>query len=348
VAGEAERLPAARGGGGRVRGALRRGLEILAYRGRIEPWIEAAVAAAPDARLWVGKALVALPVIVGAAERTGGRYVYDVADLHVESGRLAGMPDWLKRQFARHESRLVRQAAGIIAVTPAMAAEVAARHQVQRPVVVMNTRGPWRREEPVVRSPRLRERAGLPTDREIVLYQGAFRPDQGIELLLEALDEPLLAERQLTVVFLGFGVLEERLRAEAAARTGRVVVLPPVPSAELLEWTAGADVSFVGTPPVTKNQLLTTPNKLFESVMAGVPVVVADGTWTSRLVERERLGAVIEPWTAAGLAAGIAGLLDRPVAEREAERAAIRRVALDRLNWDVDRERLVELFRRLA
>jgi glycosyltransferase involved in cell wall biosynthesis len=190
--------------------------------------------------------------------------------------------------------------------------------------------------------------AGLAPDREVVLYQGAFRPDQGIELLLAALDEAPLRNRPATLVFLGFGVLEPQLRREAEDRPGRVAVLPAVPSEELLEWTAGADVAFVGTPPVTRNQRLTTPNKLFESVMAGVPVVVADGTWTARLVEREGLGAVVRPWTAAGLAAGLASLLDRPAAEREAQRASIRRAALNRLSWEVDRARLVELFRRLG
>jgi hypothetical protein len=56
----------------------------------------------------------------------------------------------------------------------------------------------------------------------------------------------------------------------------------------------------------------------------------------------------VRPWTPAGLATGIGALLDRPAAERDAQRIAIRRVALERLNWDVDRVRLVDLFRRLA
>ena len=346
---DAERLPSTGAGfAARIGSMFGRLLEIVAYRRRIGPWTDAAVAAAPDARLWVCKALVTLPVIEGAARRTGGRYVYDIADLHVESGRLAGMPGPLKRLFARREAALVRRAAALIAVTPAMADEIAARHAVPLPTVVMNTREPWRPAEGMVRSGRLHEAAGLPEGREVVLYQGAFRRDQGIELLLAALDQPPLAGRPVTVVFLGFGVLENRLRGEAAMRPGRIAILPAVPSAELLDWTAGADVAFIGTPPVTRNQRLTTPNKLFESIMAGVPVVVADGTWTARLVEREGLGAVIRPWTAAGLAAGIAALLDRPAEEREAERVAIRRAALERLSWEQDRARLVELFRRLA
>jgi glycosyltransferase involved in cell wall biosynthesis len=197
------------------------------------------------------------------------------------------------------------------------------------------------------RPDRLRAAAGIPPDRDLLVYQGAFRPDQGIELLLDALDEPRLRDRPLAAAFIGFGPLEGRLRHAGAARPDRVRVLPPVPSEELLEWTAGADVAFVGTPPTTINQTLTTPNKLFEAAMAGVPVVVAGGTFTARLVRDHGLGAVVEEWTADGVASAIVALLAATPEERDARRRVIRRVALERLNWDVERERLLGVFRSL-
>jgi glycosyltransferase involved in cell wall biosynthesis len=345
---DAERLPSpGRGATERLRGVLRRGLEIAAFARRVRPWATAAVAAAPEARIWVAKALVAVPVAAAAARRTGGRYVYDIADLHVDSGRLAAMPVALKAWFRRREARLVRGAVALLAATPALSAEVARRYEVAPPTVVMNARERWRPDDPGPCPPILRETAGLEPDREVLLYQGAFRQDQGIDTLLAALDEPALRDRPLSAIFLGFGALEDRLRRLAVERPGRVVVLPPVPSGDLLEWTAGADVAFVGTPPTTVNQMLTTPNKLFEAVMAGVPVVVAAGTWTASLVGDEDLGVVVDPWTAGALAAAVATVLDAPAAAREQRRRAIRAAALDRLNWDVERERLLRVFRSL-
>jgi glycosyltransferase involved in cell wall biosynthesis len=345
----AERLPPREPGPrARARGVIGRGLEILAYRRRVGPWASAVVAAAPDARVFVAKALVALPVAAEAARRTGGRYVYDVADLHVESGRLAALPAPLKAYLRGREARWMRRAAAVLAVTPAMADEIARRFHVARPTVVMNARERWRPDEAAPRPTRLREAADLAARREVVLYQGAFRPDQGIEELLAALAIHPLAGRAVTAAFLGFGPLDGRLRRAAAASKGHVKVLPPVPSDELLEWTAGADVAFVGTPPVTRNQRLTTPNKLFESAMAGVPVVVADGTWTAGLVREHGLGAVVDPWTPLAIAEAIAGLLEPPAAERLARRKAIRKTALETLNWETERRRLLEAFRRLA
>ena len=62
-------------------------------------------------------------------------------------------------------------------------------------------------------------RWGSRLDRPLVLYQGGFSVDRGIEELVAALDEPALAGSDVTVAFIGYG----RLRAWL---TGR---LPPAP-----------------------------------------------------------------------------------------------------------------------
>jgi glycosyltransferase involved in cell wall biosynthesis len=333
----------------RIRAPIRRAVEILAYRRRIRPWTDAVLAASPSAHVYSAKALVALPVAAAAARQVGARYVYDIADLHVESGRLAGLPGPLKAVLARREQALLRGAAALIAVTPAMATEIVRRHAVPRPTVVLNVRPRWRPDEPSPPpSDRLARAAGIPADRPIVLYQGAFRADQGIEELLAALDDETLSTVELSAVFLGFGPLEERLRSAASERPGRVAVLPAVPSAELLEWTCGAALAFVGAPPKTHNQRLTTPNKLFESLMAGVPVLVAAGTATCDLVRAADVGVCVDPWTPPAIAGAIAGQLARPGPERAARRVEVRRIALERYNWETEREGLLALYRQLA
>ncbi|MDQ6793455.1 MAG: glycosyltransferase, partial [Chloroflexota bacterium] len=207
----------------------------------------------------------------------------------------------------------------------------------------------WRPDDPdPPPSTRLAEAAGAPAGRPLLLYQGAFREGQGIDMLLAALREPILREHALTTVFMGFGTLEAPLRAAAARDPGRIVVLPAVPSGELLEWTSGATVSFVGAPPITINQRLTAPNKLFESLMAGVPVIVAAGTATAQLVEEAGAGTPVAPWTPAATASAIAALLDLPDAERLALRRRIRAAALERFSWETLRPSVVELYRGVA
>ena len=339
----------------RLRAPLRRGLEILATIRRGGAWAAAVAAAAPGAEVVEAKALIALPVARNVAQRTAGahgRFVYDVADLHTESARLVKLPEILRALVRRREGRLVRAAAGVLAATPAMAAEVARRFAVATPVVLLNCPPAWHLETPgPIPSDRLARALGIgagPERRPIVLYQGAFRVDQGIEELVAATDDPALRATGAVVAFLGFGQLASWLHDQAARRPGRLVVLPAVPEAELLDWTAGADVAFVGAPPRTLNQRLTLPNKLFQSIMAGVPIVVGEGTEHCRLTQAEAVGRCCDVDRPASVAAAIVALLDADPAVRAALRTHCRAVALEKYSWEATSGGLVDLYRRLA
>ena len=111
---------------------------------------------------------------------------------------------------------------------------------------------------------------------------------------------------------MGFGRLEGWLREQAARRPGRIVVLPPVPPDDLLPWTASADVTFVGQPPRTLNQRLNLPNKLFESLMAGVPVVVSADNAQCRLTSEEGVGACADIDSPRAIADALASILGQP------------------------------------
>ncbi len=356
LAAAAEALPVEPAWGlDRLRAPFRRGLEILATIRRGGAWADAVAAADPHADVVHAKALIALPVARAAVRQTAGdrgRFVYDVADLHTESARLVKLPRVLRSLVRQREGRLVRGAAGVLAATPAMADEIARLFGVARPVVLLNCPEAWHPETPgPVWSDRLGRAMGLgagPERRPIVLYQGAFRVDQGIEELVAATDDPALIATGAIVAFLGFGQLEAWLRDEAARRPGRMAVLQAVPEAELLEWTAGADVAFVGAPARTINQRLTLPNKLFQSLMAGVPIVVGEGTEHCRLTHTEGVGRCCDVDRPSSVAAAIVELLSADPAARLALRAHCRAVALEKYSWAATRGGLIALYRGLA
>ncbi len=332
----------------RVLAPLRRVVEIGAHQRRVGPWRAAVLAAVPDADVYHCKALVALPVVAGAAARGGAAFAYDLADLHTEAARLARMPRPVRALVRRREAGWVRRASLLTAVSAGVAREAARRFHVPEPVVVLNCPPAWRPDEPAPPvSDLLRQATGIAVTRPIVLYQGGFSVDRGIEELIDAVDREPLRRLDTAVVLLGYGRLRDRLAGEAARRPGRLFVLDAVPPSELLEWTASADVGYVGQPPRTLNQRLNLANKLFESIMAGVPALVAAGGEHCRLVTSEALGACcdIEP---GAIAAAITGLLDRPAEERAAMRRHCRAVALDRYTWERQQAGLVHAYRALA
>jgi len=270
--------------------------------------------------------------------------VYDARDLYGESNNIARLPGLLRRVFGNLERGWARDSDGVVTVNESLAGEFERRWDV-RPAVVMNGQPRWSPDG--ARPNRLRQALGLSSRAQIVLYHGGFMPDRGLPQLVEAFRDPVLGSAHL--VLLGSGAMEAQLRALAAAPEsgGRVHLLPPVPPDELLDWVASADVSAMPNQPRTLNERLSTPNKLFESLAAGVPVVSSDFAERRRIIVEEPegfLGAVCDPTDPSALAAAIAGILRLPARERAALRERCRRVSALRYGWEQQLEVLLDLY----
>ncbi len=333
----------------RLRHPLRRIAEIAAHARRTGPWSDAVLEVSPNADVYHCKAFIAVPVIRRCAVRAGGRFVYDIADIHTEAARLARMPRWFRAVLRRREADWMRDAAALTAVSDDVADEVVRRFGVPRPVITLNTPVAFHPDEVMpARAGRLRTVAGIPDERRVILYQGGFSVDRGIEELVAAMDEVPLAGADVVAVFIGYGRLRGWLDEQAARRPGRVVVVDAIPPRELLEHTVDADVGFVGQPGRTLNQRLNLANKLFEYLQTAVPVVVAQGTAHCRLATELRVGRCVDIDRPADIAAVLGELLWAPEAEREAMRVHCRTLGIERYTWERQKAGLVEMYRELA
>jgi len=185
----------------------------------------------------------------------------------------------------------------------------------------------------------LRQALGLASDTPLVLYHGALVPGRGLAELAAAMAQPGLERAHL--VYLGWGTSESEVAALAAdpAAGGRLHRLPPVAPEDLLAWVASADVVAVTIQPDTLNHRLSTPNKLWEALAAGVPVVASDFPAMRQIVIDDPLGplgAVCDPTDPPAIGAALAGLLALPPAEGEALRARCHQAAAERWNWECE------------
>lgn len=322
---------------------------LVRWRWSILGWARIAARAAPSASVWVGHDLNALPAAVMAQRRHGGRLVYDSHELFLESGTTATHPRWARRLIGRLEGEWARAADAIVTVNESIATELRTRYRAGPTVVVRNCPPRWAPPESAGHP--LREAIGVSATTPVVLYHGGFQPNRGLDQLADAMFQPGLEEAHL--VFLGFGRGLEALERRAAEPRagGRIHVLPAVPSDELLDWVADADVAAMPNQPVTLNERYSTPNKLFESLAAGTPVVSSD-TLERRAIVRDDpfgpLGEVCDPTDVASLAGAIRTMLEAPAGERAALRARCRAAARDHMNWETEALRLVALYMQLA
>jgi glycosyltransferase involved in cell wall biosynthesis len=115
----------------------------------------------------------------------------------------------------------------------------------------------------------------------------------------------------------------------------------------LLEWTASSDVMVMAIQPTTLNHRYTTPQKLFEAIAAGVPVVAADLPGMAQIVKATDVGVLCDPTSPASIAEAIRTVLAQSPAGLAAMRERSRRAADETYNWERQVTVLFEVYRGL-
>ena len=315
---------------------------MLDYWRNLRAWGRWVVEAAGPVDAWHAHDLPGLMAVAPRLD-AGTPLVYDSHEIFLESGTAMRMPSILRRLLARYERHLVRRAAAVVTVNEAEAEEMIRRVHPRRMVVVRNCPARW--TPPVPPERRIRTTIGLPDDIPLVLYHGALGPHRGLEASVAALGEPGLAEAHLAL--LGFGDLAPLgIDVEDPRLGGRVHRLPAVLPGELLSWVVDADVNVMALQRSTLNHWLASPNKLWESLAAGVPVVVSDFPVMRAVVADPDgpLGATCDPDDPASIADAIRTVIDLPPADRRAMRDRCLAAAHARWNWETEVARLLDVY----
>lgn len=136
----------------------------------------------------------------------------------------------------------------------------------------------------------LRERYGF--DRLTAVYAGAHGPANGLHLLLDAAAQV----PEVDVVLIGDGVEKPALRRSAAQRDlTNVRFLDPVPKTEMPDVLAAADAGLHVLADVAVFRGGVSPNKVFDYMAAGLPVVTNSPGVVGDLVENAGCGWAVEP-----------------------------------------------------
>ena len=292
--------------------------------------------AAADLYHACGSLTIAPALHAAARARRQGRaglVIYDAIDNVFEGNNVLQMPPIVRRVHAARERRWARRSGAIITVNDELSSRLSHRWQVPPILSVPNYPEPWK-PQATGAADRIRTAAGLSPDTRVVLFQGRLGPNLGLDEAAEA----VLQIDGACLVLLGFGRWFEQMRRrdQDPRFAGRHVTLPAVHPDELPSWTASADVSLVTLPPVSANQRASTPNKFWESLLVGTPVVVGPKLDVmAGIVAELGAGVVAASMEPAAIAQAIGTLLAVPAATAAAERRRVAAEAARRFSWPV-------------
>lgn len=236
----------------------------------------------------------------------------------------------------------IRRADGVITVSPSIATWLRDTYRLaEEPTLVRNV--PVADALPSRSTGVLRERAGLTEQHRVIAYGGRITSARGIEETIAAL--PHLDE-DVHFVLLGYGerAALDQVRAEAARHdvTDRVHLVGAVAPDDVSRSLADGDVAVVHVRPICLSYRYALPNKLFESIRAGLPIAAADLPDMRQVVEDLGVGEVFRGSSPQDLAEALAAVLEAPETYRERARAVA-----PQLTWEHETEPMLALYERV-
>lgn len=186
----------------------------------------------------------------------------------------------------------------------------------------------------------------IPACKRILILQGAgLNAHRGVEELVYSM--LFLDEARFHLLIVGGGDIFPRLEKIVRQNNleGKITLIPKVPFTVLDHFTRQAHLGLSIDKPSVINHRYSLPNKLFEYLHAGVPVLA------SRLVEQERIinhyhvGTFIEDHHPEHIAQKIREIFENPgLWEQWKENTKLVR---DELNWENERKIIIDIFKQV-
>jgi glycosyltransferase involved in cell wall biosynthesis len=239
-----------------------------------------------QADVWVCNDFEAL-MVYHLASKFGlkSRLVYDCHEFQSER---EGIGKYFKKFIRRMEKRVLQKNTPVFHVSQGILEIYQERYHLENQHLVMNL--PLRGSSSngfIV----FRQKFDIPEKAGIFIFQGKLSPGRGIEEILHAFTE--LDPRKYVIVLMGFGPMEEDI-SYIAKKNGNIFLHPAVPQSEIVKHTSSANWGILNLQNTCLNHYYSMPNKLFEYIQAGIPILVSNLKESRNFVEENEIGLVIE------------------------------------------------------
>jgi len=229
-----------------------------------------------------------LEIAVRAKQERNVAIVYDAHELYPHQPlRTKSHMEALERL----ERRIISQADCVFTVNPFLAEEMERAYPGTSVSVIQNAIDPPDGFDVSQRFDRFREDYGLGADTVLALFQGGIAPGRNLSVAVRGMKH--VTDPRFKLLIMGYGdyVGELGELAKSIGVTDRVVFVQSKSQDELLSYTASADIGLIPYPyGKDLNTHFVSPNKLYEFIVAGVPILTNDLPFAKMVVEDHGFG----------------------------------------------------------
>lgn len=263
--------------------------------------------------------------------------VYDSHEYFLGSAEIAHRK-WVKKVWQIIEKNIFPRLKNVITVNESIAKLYEQDYGI-KPAVVHNF-PPKQNHE----SNKTRKALNLPEDKKIILMQGSgINIHRGAEELVKAM-QPIYGLRNVHLLFIGGGDVWEELQELTLKLnlTDRITFLPRMPFEQMMEYTRLCDLGISIDKPVSLNYQFSLPNKLFDYIAAGLPVLSSPLTEVKKIVETYDVGLCIERHEEDHIARMISNMFADKQRYNNWKNNTV--IAHSALNWENEEEKLERIY----
>ena len=287
----------------------------------------------------------ALPTCYIAARLRGKPLIFDAHELPL-SELDGSRRRWLRILLTPLLSHMLSSCAGGIGAAPFYEQNLRECYHIARVSLIRNV-PPYRF---VPKNDLLRQHLNLRSDTRIALYQGYLQYGRGLDKLVQA---AAFLDPNIVIVMMGKGKgagdASSQLRDLIAREKldDRVKIIPHVQYEELLDWIVSADIGLITyQPDYSLNFQMCLPNKLFEFLMAGLPVLTSSLDAVIDVFKTHNIGQILPSLASEAIGAAINTMLADPAALASMHRNALD-AAQNEFNWEKEKPKLIRLYNEI-
>jgi glycosyltransferase involved in cell wall biosynthesis len=270
----------------------------------------------------------------GCSRINGAKLVYDFHEAYTEQFSPGTKTRLWRRFYGLLERVFVNSADAKVTVCNSLGNWAQKQYNADNVEVVMNVSG---YTAPCV--------TGKTAAMKTVLYHGGFCLDRGIEQLI-------LSFRYIEgarLVLRGWGPIEDNLKRLISAEglEKKISIVPPVKMEELVQHAAEADIGVIPYIATNLNNRFTTPNKLFEYMMAGLAIAGSDLPELNAIILGNNLGRVFNPEDPEDIAKALNEMLKDNNMLADMKNNSLF-AAREKYNWEKEGQKLLSLYEKIC